>query len=93
MSDDNTTAPGLKRRHSGVEAVSGDVGGERSAEEELEGAWQSVKYYFNRFRYYHFLVADTVDKYLSAACLVIINWYFKLFMGVNEPASVITEED
>ena len=67
---------------------------ERSDVEESRTTWQSVKYYFNRFRYYHYVVADTVDKYLSAACLFILNWYFKLFWGVgSEPPSVLSQED
>ena len=61
---------------------------------EFESNWEAVKYYFNRFRYYHFIVADTIDKYASAACLWLINMYLKLFMGMGADASsVLTEPD
>lgn len=54
--------------------------------------WEKLKYYFNRFRYYHFLVADTVDKYVAAACMWIIKWYFRLFLGIGqEPPSIMTQ--
>ncbi|OXU20586.1 hypothetical protein TSAR_004375 [Trichomalopsis sarcophagae] len=61
---------------------------------EERTTWQTVKYYFNRFRYYHFLVADTLDKYASALCLWLINLYLRLFMGIGPTGpSVLDEPD
>ncbi|XP_011506092.1 PREDICTED: uncharacterized protein LOC105368710 isoform X2 [Ceratosolen solmsi marchali] len=73
----------------GDKLISEETGLEKEANkitndnEEIRTHWQIVKYYFNRFRYYHFVVADTIDKYLSAACLWVLNMYFKLFWGAG----------
>ncbi|KAL2712101.1 hypothetical protein V1478_018336 [Vespula squamosa] len=48
---------------------------------------KTLKYYYDRFRYYHFYIADKLDTIIAVICLWIIKLYFSL-MGygpiVNE---------
>lgn len=43
----------------------------------------TLKYYFNRFRYYHYCLAERLDNLIGAVCLTIIKIYFFL-MGWHE---------
>lgn len=39
---------------------------------------KTLKYYFNRFRYYHYWVAEKVDAFIGAVCFAIIKVCFFL---------------
>lgn len=51
----------------------------------------TLKYYFNRFRYYHYCIAEKVDTFLSVVCLTIIKIYFFL-MGWDQQLSQQDDE-
>ncbi|KAF7380597.1 hypothetical protein HZH68_016462 [Vespula germanica] len=55
---------------------------------------KTLKYYYDRFRYYHFYIADKLDTIIAAICLWIIKLYFSL-MGygpiINETETMIEE--
>ncbi|XP_014233231.1 uncharacterized protein LOC106656668 isoform X2 [Trichogramma pretiosum] len=68
--------------------VEGDASGSSKDTATSPTLWGQTKYYYNRFRYYHYVVADKIDMYLSAVCLWILNLYFRLFWAaeVEEPS-------
>ncbi|XP_076295540.1 uncharacterized protein LOC143216396 [Lasioglossum baleicum] len=39
---------------------------------------KNFKYYFNRFRYYHYVIAEKVDTAIGVLCLMILKVYFFL---------------
>lgn len=43
----------------------------------------TLKYYFNRFRYYHYCLVEKVDTIIGVVCLTIIKIYFYL-MGFEQ---------
>ncbi|KAK2580851.1 hypothetical protein KPH14_005928 [Odynerus spinipes] len=45
---------------------------------EQESWTESIKYYYNRFRYYHFYVADKIETCIGVVSLSIIKLYFFL---------------
>ncbi|XP_015432633.1 PREDICTED: uncharacterized protein LOC107188789 [Dufourea novaeangliae] len=46
---------------------------------------KNLKYYFNRFRYYHYCLAEKLDTIIGVVCLTIIKIYFSL-MGYEQSA-------
>ncbi|KAL7287087.1 hypothetical protein TKK_0018707 [Trichogramma kaykai] len=59
--------------------IEGDTNGSSKDTTTNPTLWGQTKYCYNRFRYYHYVVADKIDMYLSAVCLWILNLYFRLF--------------
>lgn len=63
-------------------------------EKENEGLVKNLVYYFNRFRYYHYRVAESVDTFIGVVCMTIIKLYFFLVGGgVEQIEDDILEKD
>lgn len=50
-----------------------------------------MKYYLDRFRYYHYVVAEKVNKVVGLVCLAIIKLYFFL-MGLDRHLAIDDDE-
>lgn len=51
-----------------------------------------LKYYINRFRYYHYVAAEKVNKVIGIVCLAIIKLYF-FFMGLDRHLTIDDDDD
>lgn len=47
-------------------------------EKEEEPPRKDFRYYFNRFRYYHYWIAEKVDKFIAFVCM----WIFKIMLFI-----------
>nr|XP_034194750.1 uncharacterized protein LOC117610982 [Osmia lignaria] len=52
---------------------------------------KTLKHYFNRFRYYHYCVAEKIDTILGIVCFGIIKIYL-FFMGSQQQSLQSVEE-
>ncbi|XP_006569270.1 uncharacterized protein LOC724900 isoform X3 [Apis mellifera] len=66
---------------------------DREDEKNVErvNVWDTLRYYLDGFRYYHYVVAEKVNKVIGLVCLAIIKLYFFL-MGLDRYIDIDDDE-
>lgn len=74
--------------------VENSTANQQDKENVQESPRKGLKYYFNRFKYYHYCLAEKVDTLIGVVCFTIIKIYFSL-MGwghSNRNVDGVTDE-
>ncbi|OAD62823.1 hypothetical protein WN48_07490 [Eufriesea mexicana] len=70
----------VKRRNKALQSTDTEnpTANQEDEEKTQQNLRSTLKYYFNRFRYYHYCIAEKVDTMIGVVCLAIIKIYFFL---------------
>ncbi|KAK9307757.1 hypothetical protein QLX08_002000 [Tetragonisca angustula] len=80
--------------YSSTENSTTDQGNEKEAQERPRSRIITLRYYFDRFRYYHYCLVDKLGTLVGVVCLAMIKIYFVLMrwnQQLNEMTNAINE--
>ncbi|XP_043513446.1 uncharacterized protein LOC122530493 [Frieseomelitta varia] len=80
--------------YSSTENPTADQGNEKEAQERPRRRKIMLRYYFGRFRYYHYCLVEKLGTLVGVVCLSMIKIYFVLMrwnQQLNEMTNAINE--